>query len=214
MGAKAKTQDLERAKALYFESLEYGGPSHEFWYDAREEYDRCGVTSADEKAWREEYVALWLGRLSVEDFTALHRLKHFVGARALPDLIRVAWQGDSLARLNYAEFICDMVESNALSPGVLSQGYPVVKQLGQAVATEPIQLSPAHRRIVEARLPASGFSTPEEYLHDAGARLINRLRNLPVRIVIHAILFLWLAVTIVVAFPFFYLAEFIGKRRR
>ena len=70
-----------------------------------EEYKRYGISEAQEKEWRREYVALWVSRLEIDDLMPVDRLRDAWAGEALPALMEMADRGDSYAKLWYANAI-------------------------------------------------------------------------------------------------------------
>ncbi len=86
---------LKKAKNIFFDHA-----CNRFFMDRNgvsQDYDRYGATKTQEAEWRQEYISMWVSRLSVDDLTAVRRLEDAWATEALPDLIRMADTGDSYA---------------------------------------------------------------------------------------------------------------------
>jgi hypothetical protein len=148
-------QDLEEAKRVFFE---YAGNG---LYMAQNDvhFEKYHISWEQQTAWRKEFVELWRSRLSTEDLTAIQRLRDADATEAIPDLLAMVDQGDSLARLRVAEALWALSyweKDRALR----KRAKETAVRSARSLVEQPIRVSDAHRAEIE-RL---GGDNPEEYI--------------------------------------------------
>lgn len=129
-----------------------------------DEYRQYGIGEGQEAEWRKEYIALWVGQLSVDDMKALNQLGYAWAGEALPELIDMSDKGDSYAKLWYANAIYDLALGAELSPERRQEGVKVAIELWRSVVNGPIQLTESHRAVIRPSMQYLSASTPEEYV--------------------------------------------------
>lgn len=93
----------ERAKELY---VNYCGSTEQMARDAvYDEYMQYNVSTVQEREWRAERVAYWMGKLSLQDSQPIIALSQWRAKEALPLLIEMADEGDDHIRLVRANMI-------------------------------------------------------------------------------------------------------------
>jgi hypothetical protein len=142
--------DLDRAKEIYF----YYACNH-FLLDRdvdHKEYTKYNIDRTLEAVWRREYILLWKSRLSIDDFTALNRLRDAWADEALPELIEIAPKGDSFAKLWYANAIWQLTRNSHISTVLRYKGKKIAIRLWQSLTFQNIQLTEKHREEIEGTL--------------------------------------------------------------
>ncbi|MHB9105960.1 MAG: hypothetical protein ACYDCO_02790 [Armatimonadota bacterium] len=186
--------DQERAKQLYFQ---YAGGKYYMALDGDlEEYERYRVSKEQEAAWREEFIAEQVSRLSPDDLQPLHNLQAARACEAVPAIAALADREDSYARLWCAIVLRDLsaVPAPPSSPpddrlavrclwrlaGVLlwlmnwaavpgdlrKQARRTARRIYQSLAEGPVNLTERHREEIRPHLSALNASTPEEYVRN------------------------------------------------
>jgi len=99
-------ENKEKARQMFFDS----SCRHFFMFDEGkwDEYKKLGATGEDEKKWRQEYVQIWIGKLSVIDLEAIDHLRSANAREAIPALIEICDAGDSFAKLSFANALWDL----------------------------------------------------------------------------------------------------------
>lgn len=163
--------NTEKAKKIFFDYA-----CRHFHIDRDglgEEYKRFGISKAQEKEWRREYIDFWVSQLSIDDMTPVNRLSDAWATEALPDLIKMADKGDSYAKLWYAIAIWKLAEAIRISVPLQEQARKTAINLWQSIVQGPIELSNNHKTTIIRSMKSLDTSTPEEYvLNYANRRLV------------------------------------------
>ena len=158
----------EEAKKLFFEFA-----CNHFYMDhdrMGETYAQFDVSEAEEAQWRQEYIALWVSRLSTEDLTAVNSLTSAWAGGALPALIAMADKGDGYARLWYANALWDLATHCTLADDIRRQAIQTAVELWKSLIRGPIELSEGHRATIAPSLKYLEAATPEEYVRNYAKR--------------------------------------------
>lgn len=165
--------DRERAKKLF---IDYA--CNHFYMDrdgAGIEYDKYGISEAEEKKWRREYISFWVNQLSTDDLTAVDKLSDAKATEALPALIEMADKGDSYAKLRYANAIWCITTSGAY---VRPKAEKAAIDLWQSLVQGAIEISENHKTdISRSSMKNLEASTPEEYVLDYAVRQLERVKK-------------------------------------
>ncbi len=141
-----------------------------FW----EVYQQCQISPAQEAEWHREFIAFWVGRLSVDDLEPLAHLERADAVEALPALIRIADRGDSYARMKYAEALGALTchcKGNCFS--VCGRARARSIRLKKSVLQRPVELTEQHRNEILKLLEGSDLHcTPEEYVLSRARRKV------------------------------------------
>ena len=147
-------ETLEKAKKIFFE---YSCSGLEM---ARNEvnFSQYHISREQEAAWRKEFIAYWRSRLSTEDLTAVQKLREADAVEAIPDLIAMADQGDSYAKLRVAEALSSI--GYMANRSLRKQAEAVARTTARSLLDHPLQISEDHK----ADIARYGGSDPEEYI--------------------------------------------------
>ncbi|MDY0020665.1 MAG: hypothetical protein RBT47_11765 [Anaerolineae bacterium] len=163
----------EEAKKLFFEFA-----CNHFYMDhdgMGETYAQFDVSEAEEAQWRQEYIALWVSRLSTEDLTAVNSLTSAWAGEALPALIAMADKGDSYARLWYANALWDLATGISTAAETHEQAIQTAVRLWRSLSQGPIELSESHRAMITpSSMNYLEAATPEEYVRNYAKRRLLR----------------------------------------
>jgi hypothetical protein len=135
-----------------------------------EEYKEYGISEAQEKGWRREYIALWVSRLEVDDLTPVDRLRNAWASEALPALIKMADKGDGYAKLWYANAVWHLADGSNCDMALRQEARKAAVGLWQSLQAGYIELTQAHKEHVRQYLWAFHASTPEEYVRIYASR--------------------------------------------
>lgn len=163
------SDDLAEAKQLFF----YYACNH-FFMDhdgAGERYRKFSVSPAQEKEWRQEYIAFWLSKLSTDDLEPLDKLGDAWAHEVLPQLIALADKGDGYAKLWFANTIWQLTQSGETPRELIEQGRDLALNLWRSLVDKPVVLSQSHsEKITPLAQQALGASTPKEYITNYAKR--------------------------------------------
>lgn len=155
-------KDEAEAKKMYFD---YACNIFFMLHDGDyEEYKEYGINEAQEKEWRHEYIALWVSRLEVDDLTPVDRLSNAWASEALPAIMEMADQGDSYAKLWYANAIWHLADGSNCDTISRWKARKAAIDLWQSLQTECIVLTQRHNNHIRPYLWAFHASAPEEYV--------------------------------------------------
>jgi hypothetical protein len=156
------SDNKEKAKKIFFD---YACNTFYMAHDGElEEYKKIGVSAAQEAEWRREYISFWVSQLSIDDLTAVNRLGETWAGEALPDLIKMAGQGDGYAKLWYANAIWKLANGASISATMRDQAIKTAINLWQSLVQRPIELSDNHKAEISPNMKPLDASTPEEYV--------------------------------------------------
>ena len=119
-----------------------------------EEYKKYGISENQEQEWYREYIEFWVNQLSVDDLTPVNRLSDAWAGEALPDLIKMADQGDSYAKLWYANAIWDIAKGVSVSGSLRRQARNTSINLWQSIVQGSIEVSENHKGADTLNSPA------------------------------------------------------------
>lgn len=153
-GPAPTAQELEEAKKVF---IEYAGNRlHMAQNDVH--FEKYHIPWEQEAAWRNELIADWRSHLSTEDLTAVQKLRDAQAVEALPDLLAMLDQGDSYARLRFAQAVWAL--SYLADKARKKQAKAAAVRSAQSILKNPIQVSEAHRLEIQRQ----GGSSPEQYI--------------------------------------------------
>lgn len=164
---------LERAKALYFDYL---GSTFGMAHDGvLEEYRQYAVSAGQETQWRQELIALWVGRLSAHDTTAAIRLSILQARESLPHLLACAEAGDSYAHLIYANCLWEIAHSPGaeIDPAVSALACQTAVRIWRTLTRSPIILAE------DRNLQPFNGATPQEFIWNWAQTQLTRAENTP-----------------------------------
>jgi hypothetical protein len=170
------TTDPEaEAKAMYFEYA-----CHTFFMahdGVFAKYQAYGISEGREREWRAEFIAYWVSSLSTDDMTALNWLRNSKAVEALPDLLRMAGEGDSYAKLWFANSMWDIAK-RALIPAPMRDAVArTAVGLWASILRDPIEISDSHKKGIDAVIAKGALdaSTPEEYIQNYARKKLDEL---------------------------------------
>jgi hypothetical protein len=73
-----------------------------------EVYRSYHPTVEEEREWRNEFIRMWISKISVNNFKAVHKLCNAHAVEAIPHLIAKIDKGDSYAKLIFANAIQEL----------------------------------------------------------------------------------------------------------
>jgi hypothetical protein len=133
-----------------------------------EEYNKFRITEAQEQEWRQEYISLWLAKLSVDDLWAVNRLRDAEAFEALPALIGMADKGDSFAKLWFANAIWDLANRGSISAELKQRALKTTIQIWQSIIQQPFKLTDKHYSEINSNIEKYkslvNGATPQEYV--------------------------------------------------
>lgn len=137
------------------------------------EYQALRPTPADEIAWRNEYVAAWESKLSVEDLAPLSKLSSAWATESIPRIVELSEAGDGYAQLFFANALWHLSESDALPKATRNAVQDVALRIWHRLTKERVRLSDAHRsEISQEALLALGAGSPEDYVRNYAQRQV------------------------------------------
>lgn len=157
-------ETLAEAKKIFFEYSCNG------LYMAQHDvnFSQYHISKAQQDEWRNEFIAYWRSQLSTEDLTAIQKLRDANAVEAIPDLLAMADQGDSYARLRVAEGLWAL--SYWLKDGTLrKQTNATARKMAQSILDGPIEASESHK-LEMAKL---GGSDPQRYITLFAKNVVN-----------------------------------------
>jgi hypothetical protein len=167
----SRERELEEAKKMF---LHYGCNSFYMMKEGdTDNYEQFHVSKEQEKIWHDEYITYWLGRLSVDDLTALQHLRNSWTQEIIPTLISTADKGDSYAKFWFADTI--LWVSNGIVRNKLGKQAAIA--LFKSIVKGPVIISEQHRaEIDQFMMNALNASTPEGYLVNYSKRKLTELK--------------------------------------
>jgi len=154
-------QDLEKAKKIFFEY----SCNHYYMFRDAINFKQYHISKEQENEWRNEYIAYWTSKLSVDDLAAVHSLEGADAIESVPDLLDIADKGDSYAKLWVAHAIWSISFKNGVDKKLQKQTLDIAVKLFESIVEGQVQLSENHRKeIPDVGMKNLGASTPEEYI--------------------------------------------------
>lgn len=153
------SNDKEKAKKIFFDYA-----CNHFYMErdgVGKEYENFGVSEAEEKEWRREYISFWVSQLSIDDLTAVDKLYYAWAVEAVPALIKMADKGDSYAKLWYANALWHISDSSRISVTMREDARRTAINLWQTIVQQPVELSENHRAKI---ISYKSSSSPEKYV--------------------------------------------------
>jgi len=134
---------------------------------AGENFGKYRISEEQKADWRKEFITRWKSKLSVDDLTAVERLGTTQAIEVVPDLLDLAEDGDSWAKLRIAGAIRSAGIKYGIDKNVRRQTLDIVIRLCESILDDQIQLSESHRNIILSFQPnALKGRTPEEFIVD------------------------------------------------
>ena len=169
-------ENKEKAKQMFFDAR----CRHFFILDEGkwDEYKQLGATGEDEKKWREEYIQIWIGKLSVTDLEAIERLRSANANEAIPALIDLCDKGDSFAKLSFANALWELSGCGHVFFWIFSSVN--TKALKKAMSLWHSILDNPLRFDIDRSFPSANVwnaSTPEEYVVSFAKQQIRTTNN-------------------------------------
>ena len=164
--------NFERAKKIFFDY-----DCNHFYLSrdrAGDEYKKFSISQEQEKIWRDEFISLWISKLSTDDLEPLGKLSGAYAKEALPDLIKMAGQGDSYAKLMFANSIWSIKDAKEIDAGLYQQARETAINLWTALLEKEIWISERHKEEVSQNMKARHAATAEEYIRDDAQRQLNK----------------------------------------
>jgi hypothetical protein len=148
-------ETLEEAKKIFFEYSCNG------LYMAQNDvhFSKYHIGREQEAEWRNEFITYWRSQLSTEDLTAVQKLREADAVEAIPDLLAMAGQGDSYARLRIAEAL-SAIGYMSKDKSLRKQARATAINMARSILEHPVQVSERHK----AEIARLGSSDPEEYI--------------------------------------------------
>jgi hypothetical protein len=168
-------KSLEKAKRMFFDfACRKFFMAHDGVLD---EYEKFRITEAQEQAWRDECVSCWVSQLSTEDLMPFARLEDAEAIEALPALISVSEQGDSLSRLWCANATWHLAKRVSFYSSITTKAIDTARDCWQALLEQPIKLSASHRDFITPfMMKAFDASTPEAYIVNYAKRKLDEYK--------------------------------------
>ena len=166
--------DFERAKKIFFDYY----CNHFYLSRDREgdEYYKFGISREQEKIWRDQYISLWVSKLSTDDLEPLDKLRGSYAIEALPELIKMADQGDSYAKLMFADAIWSIKEKEGIDVDLYQQARRVAIDLWTSLLEGNIWISEHHKGdIPKQYMKTQQASSPEEYIRNYARDQLNKI---------------------------------------
>jgi hypothetical protein len=167
-------EDMEQAKKIFFEY------SCNHYYMSREgiDFKNYHISKEQEIEWRNEFIAYWVSKLSVDDLAAVHRLEGANAIESVPDLIDIANKGDSYVKLWVASAIWSVSFRNDIDTKLQKQTLDIAIKLLESIVESQVQLSENHRKEIPAiGMKNLGASTPEEYIVNFAQRKLKEAKK-------------------------------------
>jgi len=166
--------EREQAKKIFFE---YSCNEFNMARDG-ENFGKYRVGEGQKGEWRNEFIAYWISRLSVDDLEAVTRLSAAEAIESVPDLLGIAGQGDSYAKLMIAGAIQSASSKSGIDKNVRRQTLDMAVKLTESIVAGQIQLSENHRKNILAFAPEIlGTLTPEEYVLKVAKFVLSEARK-------------------------------------
>lgn len=167
----------EKAKQMFFDyACRHFGMMRD---GVLKEYEKFGISKAQEREWRQEYISFWVSQLYADNVEAEAIKKLIVASagEALPDLIKMAGRGDSYVKLWYAIGISNITSIGGFSSTLQEQAKKTIVVLCQPLVRGPIELSDDHKAAITPGMMRSlGASTPEEYIMNYANDILTKTR--------------------------------------
>jgi hypothetical protein len=157
-------EDLEAAKKLFFDNCcSHYMMMHDGYSD---EFKKYHISQKQENEWRAEYISYWVSQLSLEDVAPIRKLEYASASESLPDLFKLAEQGDSYIKLMVANTSWALKGEFGIDKNLKKQAADVAIKLWNSISSpDDVTLTEYHKsRITEANMKGFGASTPEEYV--------------------------------------------------
>jgi hypothetical protein len=130
-----------------------------------ENFGKYRISDEQKAQWRKEFIAYWTSKLSVDDLEAVIRLSPVEAIESVPDLLDIAKQGDSYAKVMIAGAIRSAGLKYGIDKNLRKQTLDIASTLCESIVEGQIQLSENHRKQILAFHPTIlGTLTPEEYV--------------------------------------------------
>ena len=134
---------------------------------AGENFSKYRISDEQKADWRKEFITRWKSKLSVDDLTAVEELGTAQAIEAVPDLLDIAEDGDSWAKLRIAGAIRSAGIKYGIDENLRKEMLEIVSRLCESIIEGQIQLSERHRNIILSFHPnALKNRTPEEFIVD------------------------------------------------
>lgn len=175
--AASSPGSLEEAKKIFFDY------SCSHFYMSRdgvdEKYARFNVGADQEALWRQEYIDLWVSRLSPNDLEALTMLGYAWALEALDDILYMAERGDSYTKLFTAiEILAMLHRTSGGSSKTRARAEAAAESLLTSVSSGEIWISDLHEAQIQPEsLKALKARTAEEYVRNYAARKLSEMRE-------------------------------------
>ncbi len=154
-------EDREQAKKIFFE---YGCNEMEAARDGNG-ISKYRISEEQKTEWRDEFIAHWTSKLSIDNLTSVTKLSQAEAIEAVPDLLGIAEDGDSYAKLMIASAIESASSKYGIDKNLRKQTLDNAIRLYESIVESQIQLSENHRKEILAFHPSVlGTLTPEEYV--------------------------------------------------
>lgn len=157
--------ELEKAKRLFLDhECSHYQMGHEGMYN---EYKRYRISKDQEKEWKNEFIAYWTSRLSVDDLTAVNKLKAAGAHEALPHLFDLAEKGDSYVKLWTADTIRSLATGSDIDARLKKQAIHTARGLLDSIIEGRVTLSEKNNKKISnypIMMKSLNASTPEEYV--------------------------------------------------
>jgi hypothetical protein len=167
-------ENIEIAKKIFFEY------SCNHYYMSREavDFNKYHISKEQENEWRNEFIAYWISKLSIDDLAAVHRLEGSDAIEAVPDLIAIADKGDSYVKLWIASAIWSISFKNDIDTTLQKQTLDIAIKLLESIVENQVLLSEYHRNEIPiVGMKNFGASTPEEYIINFAKRKLENAKK-------------------------------------
>ena len=172
------SRDLEKAKRLF---LEHECSHYQMGHEGvHNEYRKYRISKEKEKEWRNEFASYWTSRLSVDDMTAVDKLKASGAVQALPDLFSLADKGDSYVKLWTANAIWSLTIQGGIDANLKKQATDTALALLNSIIEGKVPLSERNKKKISnspLMIKRLNAATPEEYVVNFAKSIRNQVKK-------------------------------------
>jgi len=170
--SESSSVDFERAKKIFFDY-----DCNHFYLSrdrAGDEYSKFGISKEQEQIWRDQFISLWASKLSTDDLEPLGKMSGAYAKEVLPDLIKIADQGDSYAKLMFANSIWSIKDAKEIDADLYEQARKAARDLWTSLLEDNLWISEYHKEdISKQTMKAFQAATVEEYIRNYAQSQLN-----------------------------------------
>ncbi len=156
------SEEMELAKKIYWDyACNYFFMGHD---GVLEDYRSHHPTGEEEREWRKEFIRMWISKISVDEFDAVHKLCNAHAVEAIPHLIENVEKGDSYAKLIFANAIHELSGCDGVDMSLQIQSHDTVIEQYQKILSTPLNITKEHEREITPLLKIVNAANAEEYV--------------------------------------------------